>query len=113
MADNRPLSLNDLDGRTKAAREARDLVNSLVSERGGDDQLDVVRRKAAESYAITTIAIEQTFASYLSGEPLNVNELGTLLNSRRREAEMLGGPAPRDISNVGGITAWARGRDAA
>lgn len=94
----RLISLDSLDGRTKAAQRAMELRDKALSERGGTDALDAVRAVHLESWAVLSALVEDMLCRALQGEPVEPSAIGTLINSRRREAEALGMPAPRDIT---------------
>lgn len=91
-------SLDDLDKRTAAYREATDLRDRLASERGGLDNLDVRTLASIESWAVATTIIKGLEVSWLQGLPVDFTEYSTMLNARRREGEMIGAPQPRDVT---------------
>ena len=94
----RLLTLSDLDGRTRAARRAQEVLETIISERGGRDRLNLVQLKSAESYAVLTAMIDGIGAGWLGGEGVDAAAYSTLLNARRREHQTMGGPEPRDIT---------------
>jgi hypothetical protein len=94
----RLLTLDDLDGRTRAKQRAEELRESLISERGGIDRLDVMRVAHTASWAILTAMIEDQCARFLMGEAVEPSAIATLINARRREGEVIGEPEPRDIT---------------
>ncbi|RWX63314.1 hypothetical protein EN780_24075 [Mesorhizobium sp. M4B.F.Ca.ET.089.01.1.1] len=91
-------SLDDLDKRTAAYREATELRNRIASERGGLDILDVRTLASIESWAVATTIIKGMEVSWLQGLPVDFTEYSTMLNARRREGEMIGAPQPRDVT---------------
>ena len=95
----RLLTLDDLDKRTAAAKLAFDFRDKLLSERGGAGNIGLLRRAMIDSVAILTAAIRHAEVQWLKGEPVDMTELATLLNARRREAEKIGiDPDPRDVT---------------
>lgn len=86
----RLLTLADLDRRTGAAQAAIELRDRLVSERGGEANLNALRLAMLDSVAVLTAMIRDTEVRWLKGEPVDPSALATLLNARRREAELVG-----------------------
>lgn len=99
----RLLTLADLDGRTRAAKRANEVLETVISERGGRDRLNMVQLKSAEAYAVLTAMIEGIGAGWLDGQKVDANEYATLLNARRREQQVMGGPEPRDVTPGGNL----------
>lgn len=94
----RLLSFDDLDRRTKPYQQAVEFRDELISERGGESSLDALSIRIIEDVAITSAMIRDAQVRWLKGEQIGIGEIATLLNSRRRDAEMIGGPTPRDIT---------------
>jgi hypothetical protein len=95
----RLLRLEDLDGRTGAAKRALDLQDRLLSERGGAESLSVIRVEMVRSIAVLSAMVEDQEARWLRGEAIDPAAIATLLNARRREAELIGlDPQPRDVT---------------
>jgi hypothetical protein len=94
----RLLTLDDLDGRTKARQRAEELRERLIAERGGIDRLDVMRRAHTNTWSMLTVMIESEMARYALGEPIEPANVATLINARRREGEVIGAPEPRDVT---------------
>ena len=93
------LTLDDLDGRTRAGQRAFEFHDRLVSERGGTESMGVLRYAMTRSVAVLSAMIEDAQARWLLGEPVSLTDLATLLNARRREAEKIGiDPDPRDVT---------------
>ena len=96
---SRLLTLNDLDRRTKAAQRAFDMHDRLVAERGGADGMSVLRYSMTRSVAVLCAMIEDQQTRWLRGEPVEATAIATLLNARRREAEIVGvDPEPKDVT---------------
>lgn len=94
----RLLTLKDLDGRTRASRMAKDIFETLVRERGGPDQMNAAQLEAAETYAVLTAMVKSGLTGWLDGQQVDAVEIATILNARRREAQAMGGPEPRNIT---------------
>lgn len=95
----RLLSLADLDKRTTAARQAVELRDSLLAERGGADRMSVLSLALVDSVATLTAMISDAQARWLRGDPIDPATLATLINARRREAELVGiNPGPLDVT---------------
>ncbi|MFB6419903.1 hypothetical protein [Bradyrhizobium tunisiense] len=97
------LRLADLDGRTRGAKRANEVLETIISERGGRDRMNMVQLKSAEAYAVLTAMIEGIGAGWLVGQEVDANEYATLLNARRREQQVMGGPEPRDVTPGGNL----------
>ncbi len=83
----RLLTLEDLDGRTRARQRADQLRERLMAERGGADRLDIMRTTHASTWALLTSMIEDQMARFLLGDPVEPATIATLVNARRREAK--------------------------
>jgi hypothetical protein len=95
----RLLTLSDLDARTNSARRAFELCDKIVSERGGQDHMGTLRFLLANDVAACSAMIEDSLARWLRGEPIDVAQLSTLLNCRRRDAALLGvDPDPKNVT---------------
>ena len=93
----RLLTLDDLDKRTRAAQRAFDLTDRLLSERGGAASAGELRKAITRGVALLTTMIEDAGARWLSGEAVDPASIATLLNARRRDAELIGiDPQPRE-----------------
>jgi hypothetical protein len=96
---SRLLTLDDLDRRTRAGQRAFEFHDRLVSERGGAGSMGVLRYAMTRSVAVLSAMIEDQQTRWLLGEPIEPSSLATLLNARRREAEIVGiDPEPRDVT---------------
>ncbi|RWO63083.1 hypothetical protein [Mesorhizobium sp.] len=91
-------SLDNLDRRTAAYRDAMDLIDRVIGERGGRDQVDVVRAASAETWAVLTTQLRGMQVQWLNGGCVDWSEFTTIANARRREGETLGSPEARDIT---------------
>ena len=95
----RLLTLDDLDKRTRAAQRAFEFRDALVAERGGEERLSTVQRAMINSVAVMSTMIQDFEVRYLKGEEVDIVALTTLLNARRREAQLVGiNPEPKDVT---------------
>jgi hypothetical protein len=96
----RLLTLDDLDGRTRARQRADDLRERVICERGGADRIDALRMVHASTWAVLSAMIEDQLARVMLGEPIEPGAIATLVNARRREGEVIGAPDPRDVTSL-------------
>jgi hypothetical protein len=83
-------SLEDLDGRTTAARRTRDLVAGLESDLGGADRLTTGMRELVKRIAIAGAVAEDIEVRWLDGGRIDVSEYSTLINTQRRLLATIG-----------------------
>jgi hypothetical protein len=83
-------TLAELDGRTTAARSARDTIISIESDLGGADNISTARRAIIENAAVLGAVIEDMGAKWISGEQIDLSLYSTLSNTRRRMLESVG-----------------------
>jgi hypothetical protein len=96
---SRLLTLEDLDKRTRAAQRAFDIHDRLVAERGGPESMSVLRYSLTRSVAVLSAMVEDVQARWLRGEKIDPAAIATLLNARRREAELIGlDPELKDVT---------------
>jgi hypothetical protein len=86
----RLLRLEDIDGRTRARREAERFLNDLLDDLGGAESVSAGRRALAESAAVTKAMLDDQGARYLLGEPIDPAGYATLSNSLKRLVETVG-----------------------
>jgi hypothetical protein len=87
----RLLTLDDLDGRTKAYQHVRDTRAAIASDLGGDGRLSTLERCAADHAALLSAVAADAAARWLRGEPVDI--LATLIpavNSFNRTSAALG-----------------------
>jgi hypothetical protein len=96
-AKARLATLEDVDGRTRAAKAALELRTGLINDLGGDPscaQAELAQRAAV----LGTIAAHQE-ALWLSGKEIDVAAYATITNNQRRTLEVLGiERRPRDVT---------------
>jgi hypothetical protein len=86
----RLLSLADLDGRTAAARRARDLVAGIEADLGGGDRLSVAERQLVQRAAVLGAIIESQEVAWLAGRQVDVAEHLAAINAQRRVLATIG-----------------------
>lgn len=84
-------SLRQLDQRTIAARQARDLERAIVSDLGGDDHLSALQRQLAQRAAVLFAFIAHCEAAWLACDGnVPIAEWMSAVDRARRLAETLG-----------------------
>jgi hypothetical protein len=86
----RLLTLDSLDGRTAAAQAARQLIDTLTSDLGDDDQLSEGQRQLVQRAAVCGAIIADYEARWIAGEPIPLNEYLAAVNVQRRVLATLG-----------------------
>lgn len=95
----RLLTLDDLDGRTRAAQQVRDTRQAIFNDCGGEDGLSTLERIAVDNCALLDALTKDAAARWLSGQEIDVAAIGTLMNSYNRTAAVLGWKRrPRDVT---------------
>jgi hypothetical protein len=93
------MTVEDLDMRTGGARKAAEYRDQLMTERGGADRLSLLRKSMIGTLAVLNAMIEDLLSRWLSGQEIDHAALLSLINARRREAELIGlDPEPRDVT---------------
>jgi hypothetical protein len=83
-------SLKDVDPRTTAYRRTLDLIRSIETDLGGNDQLSTGERQIIQRAALTGALLEDLEARWLNGEPIDLAVYVTLGNAQRRLLETVG-----------------------
>lgn len=78
------MSLDQIDGRTMAAKNARALIESLESDLGGSDRLTAAEREIVRRAALTAAMAEHMEAGWLTGRGVDVAAYCALVNVQRR-----------------------------
>jgi hypothetical protein len=86
----RLLSLDQLDGRTVAARAVRDTLAALVSDLGGEEMVSAAQRQIAQRAAILGSMLNDLGVRWLNGDQIDVSTYATLSNAERRNLETIG-----------------------
>jgi hypothetical protein len=99
VAQNKLLTIEDLDQRTRAAQKAIEFRDRLLSERGGADRLSLLRQSMIGTLAVLNAMIEDGLTRWVDGQEIDHAALLSIINARRREAELIGlDPEPKDIT---------------
>ena len=83
-------TLDQLDGRTIAAKQAREVISSIEADLGGRESISTARRALIENAAILGAVVQDMGAKWMSGEQIDLNLYSTLSNTRRRLLESIG-----------------------
>ncbi len=86
----RLLTLDALDGRTLAARRAREVVQSIESDLGGADHLTEAERQIVRRAAVLAVVCESAEAHWLSGGEIDLGTHNATANTLRRLFESVG-----------------------
>jgi len=86
----RLLSLASLDGRTMAARRARELIEAIERDLGGADRLSEGARQLVQRAAVLGAFIESCEAKWLGGEDVPLADYLAAINSQRRVLATIG-----------------------
>jgi hypothetical protein len=86
----RLLTLADLDGRTHAAKRARELIDAIHADLGGVDQLATGEQQIVQRASLLGCMAEDLEAKWLTGVSIDPAMLATLANAQRRLFESLG-----------------------
>lgn len=86
----RLLTLGSLDGRTKAARQVRELLADVESDLGGSHQLTAAQRQIALRACVIGAILESQETGWISGDGINLGDYLPAANAQRRLLESLG-----------------------
>jgi hypothetical protein len=78
------LTLDQLDGRTMAAKNARALMDNLENDLGGADRLTAAEREIVRRAALVSAMAEHEETSWLMGKGVDVAAYCALVNVQRR-----------------------------
>jgi hypothetical protein len=90
VAKAKLLTLDHLDGRTAAARAARDLMADIEADLGGADMVSTAERQIIQRAAITGAILESMEAEWLAGGQIDMAMYVPLANLQRRHLEAVG-----------------------
>jgi hypothetical protein len=97
-------TLAQLDGRTVAARQARDMMADIEADLGGRDQLSTGELQLIQRAAIIGAILEDMEALWVAGGQIDAPTYVALGNAQRRYFQTVGlKRAPRDITTLGEI----------
>lgn len=78
------MTLDHLDGRTAAAKRARDLVAAIECDLGGSDHLSEAEKQMVQRAAVLGAVIEHAEAMCLAGAEVDMGEYLAAINAQRR-----------------------------
>ena len=84
----RLLTLDRIDGRTNAAKRARDLIDAIMRDIGSD--ISEGTRQLVQRAGVLGIYIEDAETRWLNGEPIDLGHILSAVNSQRRILQTLG-----------------------
>jgi hypothetical protein len=73
-------TLDQLDGRTTAAKQAREVISSIEADLGGRESISMARRALIENAAVLGAVVQDMGAKWISGEQIDLNLYSTLSN---------------------------------
>jgi hypothetical protein len=86
----RLLTLGHLDGRTAAARRARELIEAIQTDLGGSDRLSEGERQLVQRAAVLGAYIESCEVKWLGGEAVDLADYLAAINAQRRVLATIG-----------------------
>ena len=107
----RLLSVDDLDGRTKAAQRARETQDDVLADLGGVENLSTLERLAASHVSVADAMVTDLGVRWLRGDPVDPTAFATLVNTFNRSAAALGWTRrAKDVTPKDDVTEWIEGR---
>ena len=104
--------LEDLDGRQRAVQKAAEFRDGLMAERGGADRLSLLRKSMIGTIAVLNCMVEDGLTRWLAGKEVDHAALLSLINARRREAELIGiDPDPKDARDVTTLQSYLKAKE--
>ena len=95
----RLLSLARLDGRTVAAKRARELIESIEVDLGGSDSLSEGTKQLVQRAAVLGTYVESCEAQWLAGKAVDLTNYLAAINAQRRVLATIGlQRVPRDVT---------------
>ena len=86
----RLISLDQLDGRTRAVAKTRQLLNELQSDMGGAEYISAAQRQLAQRASVLGALIENIEANWAEGKPIEVLHYLRAVGVQRRVLQTLG-----------------------
>lgn len=86
----RLLTLDDLDGRTRARQHADETREAIVADLGGPEGLSKIELLQAENLALTAAMLRDMQVRALKGESIDPTRIATIENTFNRTAERVG-----------------------
>jgi hypothetical protein len=86
----RLLSLDDLDGRTRAGQHVKEMCREVLADLGGEERLSTLERTAVDHVALFDAMAKDVGTRWLQGEAVDPTAVSTLVNALNRSAAILG-----------------------
>lgn len=86
----RLLTLDDLDGRTLAARHVKDTRAEVIVDLGGEAGLSTLERAAVDHVSIMDALVKDAAARWLQGQDIELSAITSVVNTFNRTAAALG-----------------------
>jgi hypothetical protein len=86
----RLMTLGHLDGRTAAAKRARELIEAIETDLGGGDRLSEGSRQLVQRAAVLGTFIESCEAQWLAGAAVDLADYLAAINAQRRVLATIG-----------------------
>jgi hypothetical protein len=86
----RLLTLDQLDGRTRAAQLVSQTISAVISDLGGDEHVSIAERQIVQRAALTGAMLTDLGVRWLSGGAVDPGLYATLANTERRLLETVG-----------------------
>jgi hypothetical protein len=83
-------TIDDIDQRTVAGKRALQLVSAIEQDLGGVDNLSAGTKQLIQRAAVLAAMIESSEAQWLSGKPVDLNNLLAAIGVQRRVLVTLG-----------------------
>jgi hypothetical protein len=83
-------SVDDLDGRTLAAKRTRQLVANIVTDLGGEENTTAGQRELVKHAAVLGAFIEDHEAAWIAGEKIPLDTYLAAVNAQRRLLRTIG-----------------------
>lgn len=97
----RLLTLGHLDGRTLAARRARELIEAIQADLGGGDRLSEGEKQLVQRAAVLGAYIKSLEVRWLNGEKVDLADYLAACNTQRRILATVG--LARRTKDIGGL----------
>lgn len=95
------MTLDDMDGRTRAAQAVKATIDSLAADLGGEESLSTAEMAIIRRAAVCGAMAESIAVQWLTGEAVDPGTFSALSNNERRLLETVGlKRRPRDVTNL-------------
>jgi hypothetical protein len=91
----RPLTRDQLDSRTSAAKMWDNLATSIAADCGGETEISTVKRTLIDAFCAVAIRLNDLNTKGLLGQPVDLSELSLVASTLTRLAVRIGMHARR------------------